>query len=136
MDDTEEIIREIQERINLSIVDKPNKIKKKLYFLEIKIVLMNNESQRSKAATLFFLSKNYYNLEQIVFPNKWKDFWSYCDILVTDNPKLLKIKPKDKISIKVKNDFNVDIKSNYTIIDIKELFKILKNINKEKNGKK
>jgi len=103
---------------------------------KIKIVLMNNESQRSKAATLFFLSKNYYNLEQIVFPNKWKDFWSYCDILVTDNPKLLKIKPKDKISIKVKNDFNVDIKSNYTIIDIKELFKILKNINKEKNGKK
>jgi hypothetical protein len=103
---------------------------------KINIVLLNNESQRSKAATLFFLSKNYYNLEQIIFPKKWKDFWSYCDVLVTDNPKLLKIKPKDKTSIKYENEFNVDIKSDYTIINSKELFKILKKLNKEKNGKK
>jgi hypothetical protein len=103
---------------------------------KINIVLLNNESQRSKAATLFFLSKNYYNLEQIIFPKKWKDFWSYCDVLVTDNPKLLKIKPKDKVSIKYENEFNVDIKSDYTIINSKELFKILKKLNKEKNGKK
>lgn len=94
---------------------------------KINIVLLNNESQRSKAATLFFLSKNYYNLEQIIFPKKWKDFWSYCDVLVTDNPKLLKIKPKDKVAIKYQNEFNVDIKSDYTIINSKELFKILKN---------
>jgi hypothetical protein len=98
-------------------------------------VLLNNESQRSKSATLFFLSKNYYNLEQIIFPSKWKDFWSYCDVLVTDNPKLLKTKPKDKISIKYKNYFNVDIKSDYTIINIEELFKILKKLKKEQNGK-
>lgn len=103
---------------------------------KINIVLLNNESQRSKAATLFFLSKNYYNLEQIIFPKKWKDFWSYCDVLVTDNPKLLKTKPKDKVSIKYENEFNVDIKSDYTIINSKELFKILKKLNKEKNGKK
>lgn len=103
---------------------------------KINIVLLNNESQRSKAATLFFLSKNYYNLEQIIFPKKWKDFWSYCDVLVTDNPKLLNIKPKDKTSIKYQNEFNVDIKSDYTIINSKELFKLLKKLNKEKNGKK
>jgi len=102
----------------------------------IKIVLLNNESQRSKAATLFFLSKNYYNLEKIVFPKKWKDFWSHCDVMVTDNPKLLKSKPKDKISIKYKNDFNVDIKSDYSIINTKELFKLLRKLKKESNGKK
>jgi len=103
---------------------------------KINIILLNNESQRSKSATLFFLSKNYYNLEKIVFPKKWKDFWSHCDILVTDNPKLLKTKPKDKVSIKYQNEFNIDIKSDYTIINSEELFKLLKKLNKEKNGKK
>ena len=103
---------------------------------KINIILLNNESQRSKSATLFFLSKNYYNLDQIVFPKKWKDFWSNCDVLVTDNPKLLKTKPKDKVSIKYQNEFNIDIKSDYTIINTEELFKLLKKLNKEKNGKK
>lgn len=103
---------------------------------KIKIVLLNNESQRSKSATLFFLSKNYYNLEQIIFPSKWKDFWSHCDVLVTDNPKILKNKPEGKKSIKMVNDFNVDIKSDYTIINTKELFKLIKKLKKEENGKK
>jgi hypothetical protein len=121
-------VEESQPGIIKQVCDFSNKNK-------IKIVLLNNESQRSKSATLFFLSKNYYNLEQIIFPSKWKDFWSYCDVLVTDNPKLLKTKPKDKISIKYKNYFNVDIKSDYTIINIEELFKILKKLKKEQNGK-
>lgn len=103
---------------------------------KINIILLNNESQRSKSATLFFLSKNYYNLEKIIFPKKWKDFWSHCDVLITDNPKILKTKPEEKISIKYENGFNLDIKSDYTIINTKELFKLLKKLNKEKNGKK
>ena len=37
--------------------------------------------------------------------------------------------------LKHKNDFNVDIKSDYTIINIEELFKILKKLKKEQNGK-
>mgnify|MGYP003351578778 CR=1 FL=1 len=47
----------------------------------------------------------------------------------------MEVKPKGKISIKYKNDFNVDIKSDYTIINIKELFKLLKKLKKEENGK-
>jgi|GEM_PF-5064348 hypothetical protein len=102
---------------------------------KLEIVLLNNESQRSKAATLFFLSKNYFNLNKILFPQKWKDFWAECDVIITDNPKILKAKPKGKISVKYQNDFNLDIKSDYTIINNKELFKTLKKLNKEKNGK-
>lgn len=102
---------------------------------KLEIILLNNESQRSKAATLFFLSKNYFNLNKILFPNKWKEFWDECDVIITDNPKILKTKPKGKISIKYQNDFNVDIKSDYTIINNKELFKILKKLKKEQNGK-
>ena len=102
---------------------------------KLDIILLNNESQRSKAATLFYLSKNLFNLDKIIFPNKWKDFWNECDVIITDNPKVLKAKPKGKISIKYQNDFNLDIKSDYTIINNKELFKILKNLKKAKNGK-
>jgi hypothetical protein len=102
--------------------------------LKIKFVLLNKESPRSKCATLFFLSKNSFNFDKILFPNDYKNFWDEVDILITDNPKILKKKPKNKISIKVKNEFNLDIKSDFTIIDIsniKEIKNIIKTI-KEK----
>ena len=76
-----------------------------------------------------------FNFKKIYFPNKEKEFWSYVDVLITDTPKILKSKPKNKTSIKIQNDFNVDIKSDYTIINTKELFKLLKKLNKEENGK-
>lgn len=102
--------------------------------LKVKFVLLNKESPRSKCATLFFLSKNNFNFDKILFPNDYKNFWDEIDILITDNPKILKKKPKNKISIKVKNEFNLDIKSDFTIIDInniKEIKNIIKTI-KEK----
>jgi hypothetical protein len=102
--------------------------------LKVKFVLLNKESPRSKCATLFFLSKNSFNFDKILFPNDYKNFWDEVDILITDNPKILKKKPKNKISIKVKNEFNLDIKSDFTIIDIsniKEIKNIIKTI-KEK----
>lgn len=102
--------------------------------LKVKFILLNKESPRSKCATLFFLSKNSFNFDKILFPNDYKNFWDEVDILITDNPKILKKKPKNKISIKVKNEFNLDIKSDFTIIDIsniKEIKNIIKTI-KEK----
>jgi hypothetical protein len=102
--------------------------------LKVKFVLLNKESPRSKCATLFFLSKNSFNFNKILFPNDYKGFWDEVDILISDDPKIIKKKPKNKISIKVKNEFNLDIKSDFTIIDIsniKEIKNIIKTI-KEK----
>lgn len=96
----------------------------------VEIILLNKESPRSKCATLFFLSKNNFDFTSLIFPKKHKDFWTDIDILVTDDPKILKSKPKGKISIKYHNDFNVDIKSDYVIFNIKELNKVIKNIKK------
>ena len=105
--------------------------------LKVEFVLLNKESPRSKCATLFFLSKNNFDFKKIYFPNKEKEFWDYVDVLITDNPKVLKSKPKNKISIKVCNDFNLDIKSNYSIIGLNDKMKELKNIIKEiKNNAK
>lgn len=115
------------------IVRKINGYQKKL---KSKIIILNKESPRSKCATLFFLSKNGFDLEKIEFPDKYKNFWDNVDVLITDNPKILKTKPEDKISIKVENNFNQKIKSDFSIkdlSDIKNLKKIIKKI--QENGK-
>lgn len=102
------------------------KLKKMEKDLGVKIVLLNKETQRSKCATLFFLSKNGFDFSEIIFPKKDKDFWLNVDVLITDDPKILSKKPKNKYSIKVNNEFNVDIKSNFSIINIDEIKKIKK----------
>jgi len=104
-----------------------NKLKSLEKKLKVEFVLLNKESPRSKCATLFFLSKNNFNFKKIYFPNKEKEFWSYVDVLITDTPKILKSKPKNKTSIKIQNDFNVDIKSDFTIIGLNDNLKELKN---------
>jgi hypothetical protein len=50
------------------------------------------------------------------------------DVLITDNPKILNCKPKDKTSIKIINDFNLDIKSDFSIIRLDNNTKEIKNI--------
>ena len=105
---------------------------KKLKDLEkkfkVEFVLLNKESARSRCATLFFLSKNNFELKKIYFPDKEKEFWEYVDVLITDNPKILKVKPKNKVSIKVENEFNLDTKSDFSIIGLDHNIKELKNI--------
>lgn len=118
-----EIFGRSEESID-GIVRKLKEYEKKL---RVKIVLINKESPRSKCATLFFLSKNGFDFDRILFPKDYKNFWDEIDVLITDNPKALKKKPKNKYSIKVKNDFNIDIKSDFTIIDLND-YKTLKSI--------
>ena len=40
----------------------------------IKFVLLSKESPRSKAATLFFLSKINFDFEKVIFPRFYVDF--------------------------------------------------------------
>lgn len=105
---------------------------------KVEFVLLNKESPRSKCATLFFLSKNSFDFKHIYFPEKEKDFWALADVIVTDNPKILKAKPKNKVSIKVETEFNVDIKADFSIINIndtKSLKNTIKTIKTKQKGK-
>lgn len=103
---------------------------------DLQIVLLNKETRRSKCATLFFLSKNNFDFQKVIFPENYKDFWKHCDVLVTDNPKILKYKRKKKVSVKIENDFNLDYKSDFSIINITELPGIIEDIKKLYNDKK
>lgn len=102
----------------------------------VEIVLLNKETRRSKCATLFFLSKNNYDFKKVIFPDEYKDFWKHCDVLITDNPKILKYKRKKKILVKIQNDFNIDYTSDFSIIDITELQNIIEDVKKLYNDKK
>ncbi len=134
-----EIFGRSQERID-GMLMRLKSLEEKLKF---KFILLNKESPRSKCATLFFLSKNNFEFKTLHFPTNEKDFWRSVDALVTDNPKILEVKPVEKISIKVLNEYNKDIPSDYTITnfnDTKELRWVLnliriKNIKKRKTKK-
>lgn len=103
---------------------------------DLEIILLNKESPRSKCATLFFLCKNNFNFQKIIFPKDYIHFWKYCDILVTDNPEILKYKRSAKISVKIENDFNIDSKSDFSILNITELPNIIDDIKKLYKHKK
>jgi hypothetical protein len=95
------------------------------------IWVISEEVQKSKPATLFFLSKygclieNYLFYSEITFDRVWENF----DIILTSNPKLLKTKPRGKKTIKVATDYNSDFDSDYTINSLDEFTKLYEQLN-------
>ncbi len=84
-------------------------------------IVISKELNNSKPATLFFLSKLSTKINNIIFVRDYDKKWDHADILITANPETLKSKPTGKISIKVINEYNKDIDSDYTLVDLKEL---------------
>lgn len=75
---------------------------------------------KQRPASLFFFSKYGLETNEIIFYNKktLKNMWTKYDIIVTANPELLKIKPKNKKSIKINTTYNTKIESDYSIDSI------------------
>ena len=94
---------------------------------EYKIVLVSEEIEKSKPATLVFLAKHGSLIDSIEFYplNKSDEAWDKTDIFVTSEESVLNKKPSDKTSIKFKNKYNKNIKSDFTIKSIKNLSKII-----------
>lgn len=84
-------------------------------------IIVSKELNNSKPSTLFFLSKLSAKVNCIQFVREYDKKWDYVDVLITANPLTIESKPENKISIKVINDYNKNCKSDYTIIDLKEL---------------
>lgn len=95
------------------------------------ILVVSDEIQKSKPATLFFLSKYGCLVEKIKFYSNItiNDMWNEVDILITANPNLIKNPLSGKTIVKYETSYNEDAKSDYTIKDlkdIKELYEKLK----------
>lgn len=72
-------------------------------------------------STHFFLSKTISRIREIFFPENSVEIWDKCDILITANPTLLSSKPDDKISIKIKAQYNSDSIADYTFDSLMDL---------------
>jgi len=75
------------------------------------VVLINREANKSKSATLFFLSKLGFTGDKIIFVKNYGDEWDHVDSLITANPITLANKPKGKVSHKIETLYNVEQKA-------------------------
>lgn len=87
------------------------------------IIIVSDEIGKSKPASLFFLSKFGCLVETIKFYSEItiNSMWDSIDILLTANPSLLLNKPQDKLVIKYETSYNLDVKCDYSIKNLKEL---------------
>ena len=93
-------------------------------------IVISKELNNSKPATLFFLSKLSCKVNNIKFVSDYENKWDHVYVLITASPETLMSKPVDKISIKVINTYNKNCKSDYTIVDLKELLEDKNTLNK------
>lgn len=93
--------------------------------------IISEEVQKSKPATLFFLSKygclieNYLFYSEVTFDRVWDNF----DLVLTSNPKILSSKPSGKKTVKFLTTYNVDSPSDYTIESLEEFTKLYEQLN-------
>ena len=95
------------------------------------ISIISDEIQKSKPATLFFLSKYGCLVENINFYSKitMDKVISDYDIIVTANPDILSDDSFKLLKVKFNTPYNQNIKSDYTITNLeefKELYEELK----------
>ena len=93
-------------------------------------VIVSDEIGKSKPASLFFLSKFGCEFEKVKFYSNStiNSMWDEIDILLTANPALLLNHPSDKVLIKYETEYNQEVDSKYTIKTIKELEKVLEQL--------
>lgn len=116
-----------------SDITEPNlliKLKNMSKKLGLDIHLMNKESPKSKCATLNFLSLNNFDFKKLHFPKWNRHFWVGVDVILTDDPDILKCKPTDKVSIKFETDYNKHARCDYKITKLSELKRTIKLIKK------
>jgi hypothetical protein len=68
--------------------------------------------------TYFFISKLGTKIREVYFPTDSFTIWDKCDVLITANPELLDSKPNDKVSIKIKAEYNKENDADYTFKDL------------------
>lgn len=117
--------------IKLNAMEYLNQLHNKIEDMGHTPVLISKELNNSKPSTLFFLCKLSCKVNKIQFVRDYKDKWDFVDVLISANPITLESKPHHtQTSVKVINKYNSHVKSDYTIVDIKELLESDKLLNK------
>ena len=93
------------------------------------VSIISDEIQKSKPATLFFLSKYGCLVENINFYSKitMESVMSKYDIILTANPDILSDESFNMIKVKYNTSYNSNIQSDYSVSELEEF----KNLYKE-----
>lgn len=91
-------------------------------------------------STFFFLSKTATRVRSVFFPQKPKDIWRECDVVITTNYDVVKSKPSGKVAVVIKMDDNSKaIKSADIVYDdllqVMKDDKFIQSVNKTLNTK-
>jgi len=92
---------------------------------EHEIIIVSEEIEKSKSATLFFLAKYGCLIDNIKFfglNSFYDNVWEEVDMIITTDPQLISKKPKNKKSIKIEDRFNKEINSDFTISELEQIF--------------
>ncbi len=94
------------------------------------LVIISNEIEKSKPATLFFLSKFGCMFEKITFYNQFTEdeVLSEYDLIISSQPQILN-KDLGYKTVKYKTTYNEDIPSDYEIEILKDFKDLYKKIN-------
>lgn len=102
---------------------------------EHEIVVISDEIQKSKPATLFFLSKYGCLVEQVTFYSKitMDKVFSDFDIILTSNPDILTEEKYKMKKIKFETSYNEDIDTEHTIKSLEEFKNLYKELDLKEN---
>lgn len=109
------------DEIRLNTISHLNTLNSRIKELGHKLEIVSIEFANSKPSTLFFLSKTGCKLDRIRFVGSPEEMWSESDVIITANPEVLKVKPNNKITIKVDCDYNKNSSSDYSVEKIKDI---------------
>ena len=94
------------------------------------LVIVSNEIEKSKPATLFFLSKFGCMFEKIIFYNQYTEdeILSQFDLIISTQPQILE-KDYDYKTVKYKTTYNEEVSSDFEIETLKEFKDLYEKLN-------
>ena len=94
------------------------------------LVIISNEIEKSKPATLFFLSKFGCMFEKIVFYNQYTEdeVLSDFDLIISAQPQILE-KEHNYKTVKYKTTYNENVESDFDIETLKEFKDLYEKLN-------
>jgi len=110
------------DEIRVNTISHLNILNSKLKELGHKLEVVGIELGNSKPSTLFFLSKTGCKVDRIRFVSTPEEMWEETDVIITANPNVINIKPKDKNLIKVESQYNQNNnKFDYSVEKLKDI---------------
>lgn len=107
-----EIIPSAVETLNQLILENP----------QYEFVIITREGGLAIPSTLFFLAKTKSICSNIKFVTTYDSVWDNVDVMITDHPNILTLKPTNKMSIIIDKEYNKEVnQSGIRVKTIKEV---------------